>query len=542
MKEFNQMGADDILDADYVIVGAGTAGCIIAARLSEITETKVILIEAGPNDWNPLIHIPIGFSKLLCSRTLNWRYKTRPQCFLNDRRIYWPRGKVLGGSSSINGMIWVRGDETDFNDWARLTKDPRWSWSSVQSQFHKLEAATEDEDERLGRFGQISLATTDVRNEAVDAFIAAGEERGLPRRPGLAISDRAAIGHYLITTENGRRISSSRAYLKCASRRENLKTLIGTRVSKVLFDDNNVAVGVRAHRGRRVFDIHSRRGVVLAAGAVNSPQLLMLSGIGQSAQLKRHGIPVRWNASEVGRNLRDHLGVRVMTRIKPPVTVNSDFRRLWRLVGYGLQYALTRKGPLTMGGAYAGAFISTDENPRPTIQLHFLPLTMRGPGWDFHSFSAVTANVCMLRPKSAGEITLASNDHRDAPHIDPNYLSDPEDRATLVSGLRYVRGLFNSPAFARPMEPHEFAPGPDIKNDGEILSYICDNSSTVFHPVGTCRMGADSVSVVSPDGRVRGTHGLWLADASIMPTIPSGNTNAATAMIAEQISDFIRGT
>ena len=536
------MSANDIPDADYVIVGAGTAGCILAARLSEKTDTRVILIEAGPSDWNPLLHIPIGFSKLLYNRTLNWRYETCQQDQLCDRSIYWPRGKVLGGSSSINGMIWVRGDNVDFDDWARLTKDPRWSWNSVQPYFKKLEAASAREDERLGRSGKIALATTDVRNKAVDAFIAAGEERGLPRRTGMAISDRMGVGHYLTTTKNGRRISSSRAYLKDASRRDNLIILTGTRVSSVLFDDNNVAVGVRAHRGRSAFDIHSRGGVVLAAGAINSPQLLMLSGIGQSAQLKKHGIPVRRDASEVGRNLRDHLGVRVMTRIRPPITVNSDFLRPWRLIGYGLQYALARKGPLTMGGAYAGAFFSPETDSRPTMQVHFLPLTMKGCGWNLHKFSAVTANVCKLRPKSVGEITLTSNNHRDAPKIDPNYLSDPVDQASMVSGVRYVRDIFNSRAFAGPMEPQEFAPGPDIRSEGEILDYVRGNSSTVFHPVGTCRMGDDSVSVVTPEGRVRGANKLWIADASIMPTIPSGNTNAATAMIAERVSDFIRGT
>jgi len=527
-------------EADYVVVGGGTAGCIVAARLAEDADNQVVLVEAGPKDRSPLLHIPIGFSKLLHNQKMTWGYKTTAQANLNGRCISWPRGKVLGGCSSINGMVWVRGNDLDFNEWARLTKDSGWSWSEVQYYFKKLEAASGCEDDRLGRSGQIPLTVTKLRNKSVEAFIAAGEQQGLTLRTGMAISDQTGVGYYLTTTKNGRRVSSARAFLWNSGGKKNLTVLTNTRVSKVLFDDSNVAVAVCAHRGGNTFKIQSRRGIVLTAGAINSPHLLMLSGIGQSEQLKRQGIPVRWNSREVGRNLRDHLGVRVITRIKPSITVNNDFKRPWRLLKYGLQYAISRTGPLSMGGAYAGAFFSTGASRRPSMQIHFLPLSMKGEGWDFHRFAAVTANVCQLRPESVGDVSLETGDYRDAPRIDPNYLLSPADQTAMVAGVRFVRNLFQSPAFTGPMEPKELAPGTGVQKDEDILEFIRENSSTVFHPVGTCRMGSDAVSVVTPEGRVRGTQRLWIADASIMPTIPSGNTNAATAVIAERVSDFIR--
>jgi len=535
------MNATHEHESDYIVVGGGTAGCILAARLSEDPRTKVTLIEAGPRDSSPKVHVPIGFSRLLNDRALNWCLKTEPQDQLHGRRIDWPRGKVLGGSSSINGMIWVRGDDRDFDDWASIIEDDRWSWKNVQRHFEKLEAGDDAMDDRIGRSGKIGLESTEVRNGAVDAFLSAAKENGLPHLTDLGISDRVGAGPYLLTRRNGRRVSSAGAYLKEARTRENLRILTRATVSQVLFDDGNVATGVRArHRGASI-DLKCRRGVILAAGAIGSPHLLMLSGIGPAAQLRKHGIPVRLDASEVGQNLRDHYGVRVVTRIKPQITINSDFRRPWRLARYVLQYALHRTGPLSVGGAYAGAFFSPEAAVRPSMQALFLPLSMKGPGWNFHPFSAVTCNVYQLRPKSVGALTLASPDPSAAPLLDPNYLSAPEDRAALVSGVRSVRDLLSSPAFVGAMESREFLPGPDVRTDDEILDFARSMGSTVFHPVGTCRMGADPGAVVSPEGQVRGTRNLWVGDASIMPTIPSGNTNAASAMIAEQLSEFVRG-
>ncbi len=527
---------------DFLVIGGGTAGCILAARLSENEDVKVVLIEAGPRDRNPLIHIPIGFSKLMHNRKLNWGYHTRPQDHLNARSIYWPRGKVLGGSSSINGMIWVRGCDTDFDEWASVTNDSMWAWDNVQPYFRKLEAAETDVDERLGTAGRIPLTTPKARSVAVDAFVSAAETMGLQRQNGMAIADRHTAGSYLVTAANGLRVNAVKAYLRRAGQRRNLQVLTNSHVQKILLDRGNAATGILLHRDGATHELRCQRGVVLAAGAINSPQILMLSGVGRASHLKRHGIEVRLDAPGVGQNLQDHLGVRVMARVKPAVTINSDFRRPWRLLGHCMTYALTRSGPISVGGAYAGAFFSPSGRARPSMQVHFLPLALKGPGWDFYPFSAVTANVCQLAPKSTGEVALQSSNHMDAPLIDPNYLSHPEDQEMMVAGVRYVRRIFEAPSFRDSLHAREFAPGPDIQGDDDILDFVRGAATTVYHPVGTCRMGSDATAVVSSKGRVNGVERLWIADASIMPTIVSGNTNAATAMIAERISECIRAS
>jgi choline dehydrogenase len=526
-------------NADYVVVGGGTAGCVLAARLSESPKNQVMLIEAGPRDLNPLIHIPMGFSKLLHSKNLNWRYSSIAQHNLQDREIYFPRGKVLGGSSAINGLIWVRGASQDFDDWADITGDRRWTWDACQRHFQRCEKAEQSADSRLGRGGAIPLSSATVKNEAVDRFLEACLAMGLDLKASLAISDTPGVGHYLTTSRKGLRVSSATAYLKDARKRKNLQIITNAQVSEILFDHENTATGVVINSDNTRQAVRARRGVVLSAGTVGSPQLLMLSGIGAVEQLRSHGIPIRVDAPEVGRNLQDHFSARVMARIAPPVSINSDFRRPWRLVMHALRYALRRDGPMSMGGAYAGAFFSPSGNSRPSMQVHFLPLSMRGIGWQFHPFSGVTANVCQLRPKSRGIVSLSSNDFRDDAVIDPGYLSDPDDQTTLVHGVQYVRKILQNPAFSTPMQSRELAPGPDATSDEETLRYIRECGSTVFHPVGTCRMGADATSVATSQGQVRGTRNLWVADASNMPTIPSGNTNAATAMIAEQISEII---
>ena len=505
-----------------------------------IPAVRVVLIEAGPRDRHPLVHIPIGFSRLVGDHPLNWANRTEPQHAIDGRRIRWPRGRVLGGSSSINGMVWVRGSPKDYDQWAQLSGDRGWSWDQLQYLFERIEAAGEDADPRLGRNGAIPLATTMVANPAVKAFLAAGANRGLRQDYPLAISDVARVGYYLITTRRGRRVSSAVAYLNPARGRQNLHIVTRAPVSGIEIDRDLKATGVTVGRGQNRRRFSAGKGVILAAGAIGTPQLLMLSGIGAPDTLRRHGIEVRVARTEVGLHLRDHFGVRIMSRITPPVSINSDIRRPWRLIRHALHYALTRRGPFSMGGAHAGAFLRTNSAPAPDVQVHFLPVAMRGPGWDFHPFSATTANVCQLRPKSSGSIKLRSAEPAEAPLIDPRYLSDLEDQEVLLAGVRMVRDLLNSQPFCRPMGAIEFAPGPDVTSDDELLAYIRDQGSTVFHPVGTCRMGGDCEAVVDARGRVRGARNLFVADASIMPTIPSGNTNAATAVIAERISEILR--
>ncbi len=528
--------------ADVVVVGAGTAGCVVAARLAEDPTLKVLVVEAGPMDRNPWIHIPVGFSRLLHNTRINWRYDTAPQAALGGRSIFWPRGKVVGGSGAINGMIWVRGAPEDYDRWAADTDDSRWSWESVQEYFKACEAAPTDADERLGRSGRIALTRPPHRGDLARAFIDAGAQIGLPFRQDLSISDSSGAGEYLATVERGVRVSSANAYLKPALDRRNVTLLTGTLAVSVELGEDRTATGVCARRQGQTVFLRARRGVVLSGGTVNSPQLLMLSGIGNGDDLASHGIRTRVDLPAVGENLQDHYGVRVIARIAVPITINDDFRRPWRLVNYALQYALRRQGPLAIGGAHAGAFLSSQgPGSPPDVQVHFLPLSSRGKGWTFHRFSGITANVCQLRPFSRGRVALRSPDPQTAPNVDPNYLSDARDQQILVDGLRVTRKLLAAPPLSTRYGAREEAPGLDCASDAAILDYARGAGTTVFHPVGTCRMGKDGQSVVDTDFRVRETRNLWVADASVVPSIPSGNTNAVTMMLAERAAEALRG-
>ena len=526
-------------EADIIIVGAGTAGCVLAARLSEDPGVRVLLIEAGVTARNPWIHIPVGFSRLLDDARLNWCYETEPQPGLCERSVPWPRGKVVGGSSAINGMVWVRGAPDDFDRWAAAVDDPGWSWTAVDKLFKTCEAAPPDADTRLGRNGRVILSRPRHQHPLASAFIEAGVNAGLRERHDLSISDRNGVGPYLTTIRRGLRVSTASAYLKPALRRANLELLTGSTVHGVDLAADHRAVGVRvARRGTTVY-LPARRGVVLAAGAVDSPRLLMLSGIGSGPRLAKLGIPVAVESPEVGENLQDHFGVRVVAEVNTPITINDDFRRPWRLAGYGLRYAVARTGPFAMGGAYAGAFFSSDGSDRPDMQIHFLPLSSERRGWTFHRFSGVTANVCQLNPASRGRVSLACADPCAAPRIDPGYLTDVRDQRAIVDGIRFTRDLFRQPPYATRYGASERMPGRACSSDESLLDYARATGSTVFHPVGTCRMGKDD-GVVDSAFRVRGTRNLWVADASIMPHLPSGNTNAATMMLAERAAHVLK--
>jgi choline dehydrogenase len=529
-------------NADIIIVGAGTAGCVLAARLSEDPNLRVLIVEAGPMDRNPWIHIPVGFSRLLHHKRLNWCYETVAQASLGGRQIFWPRGKTVGGSGAINGMIWVRGAPEDYNCWAEQTGDKRWSWEGVQGDFKTCEAAPSNADERLGREGSVVLAPPKPLNDLAKAFIEAGENIGLPVRSDLAISDSIGIGEYLTTVHNGVRVSAATAYLKPVLGRKNLTLMTDSLVASVELDKDKTATGIRIRHKSKDRLFGAKQGVVMSGGAINSPQLLMLSGIGDGGHLRANGIETVVHLAGVGRNLQDHYGTRMIARISEPITVNDDFRRPWRLVKHGLNYAFRRRGPMTIGGAVAGAYLSTEmENKTPDIQIHFLPLSSRGKGWSFHSFSGVTANVCQLRPRSRGHIALRSSDPESPPDINPNYLSHVWDQKTHVEGLRLTRKLFEAAPFSTRFSAREEMPGPDCMNDEELLDYARANGSTVFHPVGTCSMGQDKNAVVDTEFRVRGTNKLWVADASVIPNIPSGNTNAAVMMLAEKASVSLCG-
>lgn len=529
--------ADEMRDADFVIVGAGSAGCVLAARLSEIPTLKVLLVEAGPRDRNPWIHIPVGFSRLLHNPSVNWMYETAPQAALDGRRVYWPRGKVLGGSSAINGLVWVRGRPDDFDAWAEVLQDPSWSWENVSAFFRRIEAAPAGLDPRLGNEGTVGLGLPQARHAAVDAFIEAANAAGLTTRPDLSIADHAGVGQYLVTTRGGLRISAAGAYLRAALSRRNLALMTNTTALRLEVSPQKQITGVHVLQDGRIRLLRASRGVVIAGGAINSPQLLMLSGIGPAGHLTENGIAVVHDAPQVGENLQDHYGVRVIAELGSPITINDDFRRPWRLATHALRYAFLRDGPVSVGGAYAGAFFSTDGGEKPDMQIHFLPMASNRKGWSFEPYSGVTANVCQMRPFSRGRITLASADPHLAPRIDPNYLGDPRDREALVKGIRFTRSIYRQPPFSKRLDATERAPGADRESDADILDYARVHGSTVFHPVGTCRMGIDRDAVVDPKCRVKQVSGLWVVDASVMPTITSGNTNAATIMIAEKVAE-----
>lgn len=532
-------GTADI-EADVIVVGAGTAGSVIAAGLSEDPSLDVLLVEAGPTDRNPWIHIPVGFSRLLQSKRLNWRYRTVPQPGLDGREIDWPRGRVVGGSGATNGMVWVRGMPGDYDRWAEDVGDPGYSWENVQQWFQACEAAPEDADSRLGRNGRIRLTRPAYDHPLAQAFKDAAIAAGFSLRPDLAISDSCGVGDYLTTVSRGIRISSASAYLRPALQRGNLRlladaTALGIEMTK------RKASGIALRRGGRDLFARARRGVVLCGGTVNTPQLLMLSGIGDPEHLARNGIATSIPLPGVGRNLQDHFSARVIARLNTPATINDDFRRPWRLAGYAARYAVRRDGPLAVGGAYAGVFMSSsDPAGEADLQIHFLPLSTRGKGWRFHRFSGVTANVCQLRPYSRGTVRLAGPDPLTRPVIDPAYLADERDGRILAAGLRMARKIYSAPPFWTRYAAKVEMPADALESEESLIDYARRFGTTVFHPVGTCRMGKGTASVVDTSFRVKGADGLWVADASVIPFIPSGNTNAATMMLAEKAVTSLR--
>ncbi len=528
--------------ADIIIVGAGTAGCVLASQLSRDRDTNVLLLEAGPRDRSPWIHIPVGFSRLLHDETLNWCFTTEAQQQLAERHLHWPRGRVLGGSGAINGMVWVRGQPNDYDHWSDVIGDPSWAWDSVAPIFRAFEGAPQDADERLGQSGEMPLSRIPVSHPLVNAFVRAGVGMGYPRRGDLSISDREGFGEYLVSTRSGLRASAATVYLKPALKRSNLKVLTCTRtLSLEIHSSASEVSGVNILIGTKLQTVAARRAVVLSAGTVGSPHVLMLSGVGPARALRSVGVVPRVDIPAVGRNLQDHLGVRVVGRVDRPITINDDFRRPWRLLGHALRYALTRGGPVAIGGAYAGAFYRSSPDVRhPDIQLHFLPLSSQQPGWRFDSFSGFTINVCHLRPFSRGGIALSSPDPLAAPKIDPGYLNDARDFDLLIKGLETAREIIRRAPLSTEHGAVEERPGVHAGDHGALADYVRANAQTVYHPVGTCRMGNDKLSVVDSRLRVRGIRNLWVVDASIMPTIPSGNTHAAVLMIAYRGAQFIR--
>nr|WP_100548273.1 MULTISPECIES: GMC family oxidoreductase N-terminal domain-containing protein [unclassified Pseudomonas] len=544
---------------DYIIIGAGTAGCLLANRLSADENCQVLLLEAGSPDNYPWIHIPVGYLYCIDNPRTDWRFRTAASPGLNGRELLYPRGKTLGGCSSINGMIYMRGQAQDYDSWAQVTGDSEWSWENCLRDFrahedhYRLDANVAGGlDSQIERFrtlhgsgGEWRIEKQRLRWEILDAFAEAAQQAGIPATDDFNGGDNRGVGYFEVNQRSGWRWNASKAFLKPIRKRRNLTIWTGAQVSRLLFEPREnsqpVCCGVEvSHDGQR-YRVQTRREVILSAGAIGTPQLLQLSGVGDASLLREHKIPVVQHLPGVGDNLQDHLQIRSIYQISGAPTLNTQATNIWGKAAIALQYALKRSGPMSMAPSQLGIFTSSDESYRyPNIQYHVQPLSLEAFGQPLHTFPAITASVCNLRPSSRGKVTIKSSDYRSAPIIAPNYLSTDEDRKVAADSLRVTRRIAAQPALARYF-PNEYKPGPQYETDEQLARLAGEIGTTIFHPVGTAKMGraSDPMAVVDSHLRVHGIQGLRVVDASVMPTITSGNTNSPTLMIAEKAARWI---
>jgi choline dehydrogenase len=517
------------MEFDYIIVGAGSAGCVLANRLSENPGNRVLLLEAGGRDWHPFIHMPAGLAKLVGYDSINWAYETEPQQELNGRRLYWPRGKVLGGSSSINAMCYCRGHRKDYNGWAE-SGAPGWDAASVLPYFMRSEDQGNGPSDYHGVGGPLSVQDLRHTNVLSELFLEAAVQAGFQRTDDFNGPHQRGFDYYQVTQRDGKRCSTAVAYLRPAAKRPNLVVSTHSFAERLLFEGNR-AVGVSFRKKSRPQEARANR-VILAGGAINSPQLLMLSGVGPADHLRSIGIDVRLDLQGVGQNLQDHLDICTLFETRKSVGYDQLSEVLT-----GLRYLLSRSGPGSSNIAEAGGFIvsrhATDD--RPDIQMHFVPALLDDHGRNILPGHGMTIHACTLRPESRGEIRLKSANPSEAPAMQPNYLDTEYDRKMMRECVRLARLIFAQDAFA-PHRGKEIFPGEAVQSDEEIMAFIRRKAETIYHPIGTCKMGTDDLAVVDPDLNVRGIEGLSVVDASIMPALVSGNTNAPTIMIAEKFA------
>ena len=544
---------------DYIIVGAGTAGCLLANRLSQDPSQRVLLLEAGRPDNYPWIHIPVGYLYCIGNPRTDWLYQTEPEPGLNGRTLGYPRGKTLGGCSSINGMIYMRGQQRDYDHWAELTSDPEWSWSHVLPAFkahenhYRLDNGADPVNDTGDKFsalhghgGEWRIEKQRLRWEILDAFAAAAEQAGFPRTDDFNTGDNTGVGYFEVNQRAGWRWNTVKAFLRPLKNRANLTIWTEAQARQLVFatgaDGRPRCSGVSVQRASEATNVLATREVILSAGAIGSPQLLQLSGIGPAEHLKAHGIEVIQDTPGVGSNLQDHLQIRAVFKVEGVQTLNTLANSWFGKARIGLEYLLKRSGPMSMSPSQLGAFARSDPSrPHANLEYHVQPLSLDAFGEDLHTFPAFTASVCNLNPTSRGTVLIKSRQFDDAPAIAPNYLSTDEDRKVAADSLRQVRLIASQAALAR-YKPQEWKPGVQYQTDEELVTLAGDIASTIFHPVGSAKMGRDDdpMAVVDQRLRVRGIDGLRVVDASVMPTITSGNTNSPTLMIAEKAAQWIQ--
>lgn len=546
---------------DYIIIGGGTAGALLANRLSADARNRVLLIEAGRKDDYHWIHIPVGYLYCIGNPRTDWLYQTEPDAGLNGRRLRYPRGKVLGGCSSINGMIYMRGQARDYDQWARLTGDDTWRWDNVLPAFRRHEdhwrldqPGTADEafkrlhgNRATGSTGEWRVERQRLRWDVLDAFALAAQQAGIPATPDFNSGTNEGVGYFEVNQKSGWRWNSAKAFLRPACYgRPNFEMWTMAQATRLVVetqaDGSRRCTGVHVWTGQELVHARAAREVILSAGAVNSPQLLQLSGIGPAALLRQHGIDVVHDLPGVGANLQDHLQIRSVYKVSGVPTLNTMANSLWGKARIGLQYLLSRSGPMSMAPSQLGAFTRSDPSqPYPNIEYHVQPLSLDAFGEPLHSFPAFTASVCNLNPTSRGTVQVRSPRFEDAPAIAPQYLSTEEDRKVAADSLRVTRRIVAQGAMAK-YQPEEWKPGVQYQSDEDLARLAGDIATTIFHPVGTTKMGRDDdpMAVLDSRLRVRGIAGLRVVDAGAMPTITSGNTNSPTLMLAEKAAEWIR--